>query len=72
MRPDFFYGGDSSRRAAVRSGPPRRPASLEYDQGFLAGVRNRTTTLLNWFWSDLTFSGGIRLITRSERAPDRS
>jgi hypothetical protein len=44
--------------------PPRAP-------GFLVGVRNRATTLLNWFWSYLTFSGGIRLITGSDRAPDR-
>jgi NADH dehydrogenase/putative oxidoreductase len=35
--------------------------------GFLVGVRNRATTLLNWFWSYLTFSGGIRLITGSDR-----
>lgn len=31
--------------------------------GFLAGVRNRISTMLNWFWSYLTFGGGIRLIT---------
>jgi putative oxidoreductase len=36
--------------------------------GFLVGVRNRATTLLNWFWSYLTFSGGIRLITGSDRS----
>jgi NADH dehydrogenase/putative oxidoreductase len=35
--------------------------------GLLVGVRNRATTLLNWFWSYLTFSGGIRLITGSDR-----
>ena len=37
--------------------------------GFLVGMRNRATTLLNWFWSYLTFSGGIRLITGSDRSP---
>jgi NADH dehydrogenase/putative oxidoreductase len=31
--------------------------------GFLVGVRNRLATMLNWFWSYLTFGGGIRLIT---------
>ena len=31
--------------------------------GFMLGVRNRVTTLLNWFWSYLKFGGGIRLIT---------
>lgn len=31
--------------------------------GFLAGVRNRISTMLNWFWAYLTFGGGIRLIT---------
>jgi putative oxidoreductase len=31
--------------------------------GFLVGVRNRVSTMTNWFWSYLTFSGGIRLIT---------
>jgi NADH dehydrogenase/putative oxidoreductase len=31
--------------------------------GLMLGVRNRVTTLLNWFWSYLTFGGGIRLIT---------
>ena len=30
---------------------------------FLVGVRNRVTTMLNWFWSYLTFGGSIRLIT---------
>jgi NADH dehydrogenase len=29
----------------------------------LAGVRNRISTMLNWFWAYLTFGGGIRLIT---------
>ena len=31
--------------------------------GFLVGVRNRLSTLLNWFWAYLTLRGGIRLIT---------
>jgi NADH dehydrogenase/putative oxidoreductase len=37
--------------------------------GLLVGVRNRVSTLLNWFWSYLTFGGGIRLITGAEPAP---
>jgi putative oxidoreductase len=36
--------------------------------GFMLGIRNRTATLLNWFWSYLKFGGGIRLITGDERA----
>ena len=31
--------------------------------GLMLGVRNRVTTLLNWFWAYLTVGGGIRLIT---------
>ncbi len=31
--------------------------------GFLVGLRNRVSTMLNWFWAYLTFGGGIRLIT---------
>jgi putative oxidoreductase len=31
--------------------------------GFLAGMRNRVATMINWFWAYLTFRGGIRLIT---------
>jgi NADH dehydrogenase/putative oxidoreductase len=31
--------------------------------GFLVGIRNRLATMLNWFWSYLTYAGGIRLIT---------
>src|SRR5580692_61236 len=31
--------------------------------GFLLGVRNRVTTMVNWFWAYLTLGGGIRLIT---------
>jgi hypothetical protein len=31
--------------------------------GFLVGIRNRMSTMLNWFWAYLTYGGGIRLIT---------
>jgi NADH dehydrogenase/putative oxidoreductase len=31
--------------------------------GFLAGVRNRIATMINWFWAYLTYRVGIRLIT---------
>jgi NADH dehydrogenase/putative oxidoreductase len=31
--------------------------------GFLVGLRNRLSTMVNWFWSYLTYRGGIRLIT---------
>jgi len=31
--------------------------------GFLVGLRNRVSTMINWFWAYLTFVGGIRLIT---------
>jgi putative oxidoreductase len=31
--------------------------------GFLVGLRNRVSTMTNWFWAYLTFAGGIRLIT---------
>jgi NADH dehydrogenase/putative oxidoreductase len=33
--------------------------------GFLVGLRNRVSTMLNWFWAYLTYGGGIRLITGS-------
>jgi putative oxidoreductase len=33
--------------------------------GFLVGIRNRLSTMVNWFWSYLTYGGGIRLITGS-------
>ena len=36
--------------------------------GLLVGVRNRVSTMLNWFWSYLTFQSAIRLITGSEPA----
>lgn len=36
--------------------------------GLMLGVRNRVATLINWFWSYLTFGGGIRLITGEEAA----
>ena len=37
--------------------------------GFLVGMRNRLSTMVNWFWAYLTFGGGIRLITGSESRP---
>ena len=37
--------------------------------GLLVGVRNRLSTLVNWFWSYITFRSAIRLITGSD---DRS
>ena len=39
--------------------------------GFLVGLRNRLTTMINWFWAYLTFRGGIRLITGGELRGDR-
>ena len=36
--------------------------------GFLVGMRNRVSTMLNWFWAYLTFGGGIRLITGGDQA----
>lgn len=38
--------------------------------GFLVGLRNRLSTMVNWFWAYLTFGAGIRLITGA--APDAS
>jgi NADH dehydrogenase/putative oxidoreductase len=35
--------------------------------GLLVGVRNRLSTLVNWFWSYITFRSAIRLITGSDR-----
>jgi NADH dehydrogenase/putative oxidoreductase len=40
--------------------------------GFLVGLRNRVTTMINWFWAYLTFRGGIRLITGGDFRNDRS
>jgi putative oxidoreductase len=41
--------------------------------GFLVGVRNRVSTMTNWFWAYLTFAGGIRLITGGpETQPGKS
>jgi len=34
--------------------------------GFLLGIRNRVSTMMNWFWAYLTFGGGIRLITGAD------
>ncbi|HXA36716.1 MAG TPA: FAD-dependent oxidoreductase [Steroidobacteraceae bacterium] len=33
--------------------------------GFMLDVRNRVSTLINWFWAYLRFGGSIRLITGS-------
>jgi NADH dehydrogenase/putative oxidoreductase len=30
---------------------------------FLSGLRNRLSTMINWFWAYLTYGSGIRLIT---------
>jgi NADH dehydrogenase/putative oxidoreductase len=38
--------------------------------GFLVGFRNRIATMVNWFWTYLTFGGGIRLITGAPSEPD--
>ena len=38
--------------------------------GFLLGVRNRVSTMVNWFWAYLTYRGGIRLITGGQEACD--
>jgi NADH dehydrogenase/putative oxidoreductase len=40
--------------------------------GFLVGVRNRISTMINWFWAYLTFGGGIRLITGAGAAVMKS
>ncbi len=40
--------------------------------GFLVGLRNRVSTMINWFWAYLTYGGGIRLITGSESPAERS
>ena len=37
--------------------------------GFLVGLRNRVSTMLNGFWAYLTYGGGIRLITGGDIAP---
>jgi len=34
--------------------------------GLLVGVRNRVTTIVNWFWSYVTFKSAIRLITGAD------
>ena len=36
--------------------------------GLLVGARNRISTMVNWFWSYLTFRSAIRLITGGEAA----
>ncbi len=40
--------------------------------GFLVGLRNRVTTMINWFWAYLTFGAGIRLITGSDPQSESS
>jgi NADH dehydrogenase/putative oxidoreductase len=42
--------------------------------GFLVGLRNRVSVMLDWFWAYLTFRGGTRLITgdRDGQARQRS
>jgi putative oxidoreductase len=37
--------------------------------GFLVGVRNRVSTMINWFWAYLVVGNGIKLITEPEEAP---
>jgi NADH dehydrogenase/putative oxidoreductase len=37
--------------------------------GFLVGLRNRVSVLLDWFWSYLTYRSGTRLITGSHGGP---
>jgi putative oxidoreductase len=37
--------------------------------GLLVGVRNRISTMVNWFWSYLTFRSAIRLITGGDTVP---
>ena len=39
--------------------------------GFLLGIRNRLSTMVNWFWAYLTFRGGIRLITGGDATNSR-
>jgi NADH dehydrogenase/putative oxidoreductase len=39
--------------------------------GFLVGMRNRVSTMINWFWAYLTYRGGIRLITDSGADSER-
>jgi NADH dehydrogenase/putative oxidoreductase len=34
--------------------------------GLLVGVRNRITTVVNWFWAYLTFRSAVRLITGAD------
>ena len=31
--------------------------------GLLVGIRNRLSTMVNWFWSYLTYRSAVRLIT---------
>ena len=65
------YGG---RFFLGRSATPRSPqvglrAAILLHVGFLVGLRNRISTMVNWFWSYLTYRSGIRLITGAQVAP---
>jgi len=39
---------------------------------YLIGFRNRATVLIEWAYAYFTYQRGVRLITGSERAPDRT
>ena len=39
--------------------------------GLLVGVRNRISTMVNWFWSYLTFRSAVRLITGGDPTTPR-
>lgn len=39
---------------------------------YLIGFRNRATVLIEWAYAYFTYQRGVRLITGSERAPDRA
>lgn len=39
---------------------------------YLIGFRNRVTVLIEWAYAYFTYQRGVRLITGSERAPDRA
>jgi putative oxidoreductase len=39
---------------------------------FLVGLRNRLSTMINWFWAYLTYGSGIRLITGHSETTEAS
>jgi NADH dehydrogenase/putative oxidoreductase len=39
---------------------------------FLVGLRNRLSTMINWFWAYLTYGSGIRLITGQSEVTETS